>query len=413
MKKILLLFTIVLSLLCSPNKVNQSKVIVGLDSIEEYVYLFKNKSIGIITNHTAQNSQNKHILDIFLKLKNVNVKAMFIPEHGIRGSIEQGIAVNSSQDEKYDIPVFSLYGKTYKPTSDMLKDVDMLVFDIQDVGTRFYTYIYTMSLSMEAAGEQGIPFVILDRPNPINGVTVEGNILEPEFTSFIGLYPLPVRHGMTVGELAMMINNEGWLANQVKVELKIIPMQNWRRKLWYDQTGLTFIKTSPNMQNLETAIVYPGTCLLEGTNVSEGRGTDTPFLIFGAPWIDGQGFAKELYALDLPGVAFEDTNFIPISVSGVASTPKYVNKQCSGVQVCVSNRDQYQAYLTGIHIVKLLSQMYSDSLIWREEHFNRLCGSAKILKTIVNHSDIDSLIFSWQDGLAHFLNIREKYLIYD
>jgi len=413
MKNILLLFAVMLNLLCSSNKVNQSKVIVGLDTIEEYVHLFKNKSIGIIANHTAHNSQNKYILDIFLELENVNVKAMFSPEHGVRGSIEQGTEVNSSHDGKYEIPIFSLYGKTYKPTSDMLKDVDILVFDIQDVGTRFYSYIYTMSLSMEAAGEQGIPFVILDRPNPINGVTVEGNILEREFTSFIGLYPLPVRHGMTVGELAMMINNEGWLANQVKTELIVIPMQNWRRKLWYDQTGLTFIKTSPNMPNLETAMVYPGTCLLEGTNVSEGRGTNSPFLIFGAPWIDGQKFAKELNALDLPGVVFRVTNFIPISISGVASNPKYVNKQCSGIHVCVSNRDQYRAYITGIHIVNLLSQLYSDSLIWREEHFNRLCGSAKILQTIENHSDIDSLVLSWQDGLAHFLNIREKYLIYD
>ncbi len=413
MKKILLLYIVVLNLLCSSNKVNQSKVIVGLDNIEEYVYLFKNKSIGIITNHTAHNSQNKHILDVFLELKNVNIKVMFSPEHGIRGRIERGIAVKSGQDEKYEIPIFSLYGKTHKPTSDMLKDVDILVFDIQDVGTRFYSYIYTMSLSMEAAGEQGIPFVILDRPNPINGVTVEGNILEKEFTSFIGLYPLPVRHGMTVGELAMMINNEGWLANQVKTELIIIPMQNWRRKLWYDQTGLTFIKTSPNLPNLETAIVYPGICLLEGTNVSEGRGTNSPFLIFGAPWIDGREFVKELNALDLAGVTFRDTNFIPISVSGVARTPKYVNKQCSGIQVRVSNRDQYQAYLTGIHIVNLLSQMCSDSLIWWEEHFNRLCGSAKILQTIVNQSDIDSLVSSWQDGLTQFLNIREKYLIYD
>ncbi|MBN2270849.1 MAG: DUF1343 domain-containing protein, partial [Sedimentisphaerales bacterium] len=239
----------------------------GLDNVASYENLFRGKRIGIITNHTACDGRGRHITDVFADMPGVKITALFGPEHGIRGTEAAGKTIES-QSEDGDIPVYSLYGKTNKPTADMLRDVDVLVFDIQDVGARFYTYTYTMSLAMEAAAENGKRFVVLDRPNPINGLTVEGNILEPKFTSFVGLYPIPVRHGMTVGELAKMFNEQGWLKGGVKADLVVVPMQGWRRGDWYDRTGLRFIKPSPNMIDLETAVVYPGLCLLEGTNVS-------------------------------------------------------------------------------------------------------------------------------------------------
>jgi len=212
----------------------------------------------------------------------VEVTALFGPEHGIYGLAEAGIKVADKKDDRFGIPVYSLYGKTAKPTAEMLKDVDVLVFDIQDIGARFYTYIYTMAYAMEAAAENNKPFVVLDRPNPINGLAVQGNILEKDFATFVGLYPIPVRHGMTVGELARMFNDQGWLKNGIRANLTVVPMQGWKRSMWYDRTGLKFIKPSPNMPNIKTATVYPGLCLLEGTNISEGRGTNKPFLQFGA-----------------------------------------------------------------------------------------------------------------------------------
>ena len=240
----------------------QASVKTGLDNINSYKHLFRGKRIGIITNHTAYNKDGKYIVDIFKNMPNVVVAALFSPEHGLHGVEEAGKEVESRTDRVHGLPVYSLYGKTRKPTQEMLEDIDILVFDIQDIGARFYTYIYTMSLAMEAAAESGRQFVGLDRPNPINGIHVEGNILESQFASFVGLYPIPVRHGMTVAELATMFNAEGWLAGGVKANLVVITMKGWRRRMWYDQTQLPFIKPSPNMPDLETATIYPGLCLL-------------------------------------------------------------------------------------------------------------------------------------------------------
>ena len=259
------------------------QTLTGLDQIRKFDSLFSGKKIAIITNHTAVNKNQVHISDIFAAIPESRIIAYFGPEHGIKGNEAAGSKIEHKKSEAL-IPVYSLYGKTLKPTEEMLKNVDILVFDIQDIGARFYTYIWTMALAMEAATENNIPFVVLDRPNPINGIQVEGNILENEFSTFVGLYPIVVRHGLTIGELANMFNEEGWLKNGVKADLKVIKLKNWDRGRWLDQTELPFIATSPNMPNLETATVYPGLCLLEGTNVSEGRGTDEPFLQFGSPW---------------------------------------------------------------------------------------------------------------------------------
>ncbi len=396
----------------TPQKLPESKVFTGLDRANEYRQLFKGKRVGIVTNHTAYNSHHQYITDVFLGMENVTIRALFGPEHGIRGSAEAGARVQSGSDLLRNIPIYSLYGRTRKPTPEMLQDVDILIFDIQDIGARFYTYVSTMAYAMTAAAEQGIPFVVLDRPNPINGVMVEGNILESEFASFVGLFPIPVRHGMTVGELAKMFNDEGWLQNSVKANLIIIPMKNWRRGMWYDETGLPFIKPSPNIPELASATVYPGTCLLEGTNVSEGRGTSKPFQIFGAPWIDGTKLAEQLNALQLEGVVFQDTSFTPLSISGVASHPKYENRMCFGVKIIVTDRNRFQPYHTGIHIVNTIYRMYPDSLKWRTQHFDRLCGTASVRKAILNGTDMKHLFAAWQRELNDFLKKRQTYLLY-
>lgn len=415
MQKVLLsFFLIILTFLsCDQKREHLTKVKTGLDNVSEHLYLFKNKRIGIITNHTAYDSQGQFILEVFTGMEEMSVAAIFGPEHGIHGNVENGTTISSRYDSTLNIPIFSLYGENLKPASEMLYNVDMLVFDIQDIGIRFYTYIYTMALSMEAAAKHGIPFVILDRPNPLNGITVEGNILNPEFSSFIGMYPLTVRHGMTVGELAQLINGEGWLLNGITADLKVIPMKNWKRKLWYDETGLNFIQTSPNIPDLETAIIYAGLGLLEGTNVSEGRGTKTPFKIFGSPWIEGKRLASKLNSLNLTGVSFHDTTFTPQVIPGMAGKPKYKNRLCSGIFIELKNRDIFQPYTSGIRIVDTIYQLYQDSLSWRENHFDLLCGTGEVRNTIQKRADLDSLFLSWKNEMKNFLQCREKYLIYN
>jgi len=383
----------------------EASVKTGLDNINSYKHLFEGKRVGIITNHTAYNSRGRHIMDVFRGMGNVKVTAFFSPEHGILGLEEAGIHIENVNDPNYQAPVYSLYGKTRKPTREMLENVDVLVFDIQDIGARFYTYIYTMSLAMEAAAEYGKRFVVLDRPNLINGLQIEGNILKPEFASFVGLYPIPVRHGMSVGELSRMFNEQGWLKDSVKADLVVVPMRGWRRGMWYDRTGLKFIKPSPNMVSLETATVYPGLCLLEGTNISEGRGTLLPFTQFGAPWIDSNRLVAELNKLNLPGMRFRPASFTPVS-------SKYKDQQCNGVRIIVINRDLLEPYLSGVLIVSKIYQMYPNDFQWRVSHFDRLCGSSAIREAITNRSSLEELRDSWQAELKSFMQIRNKYLMY-
>ena len=377
----------------------------GLDRVDLHKEVFEGKRLGIITNHTAYDRDGRFIVDVFRSMAGVKVTALFSPEHGLWGTAPDAVKIDNQTHPVYNLPVYSLYGKTQKPTSDMLRNIDILVFDIQDIGARFYTYIYTMSLAMEAAAENGKTFVVLDRPNPINGKSVQGNILEPAQASFVGLFPIPVRHGMTAGELAKMFNGQGWLAGRVKAELIIIPMEGWRRRMWYDRTALRFIKPSPNMPDLETAAVYPGLCLLEGTNVSEARGTAMPFRQFGAPWIDSKLLTKRLNALNLPAMRFEPVRFTPTS-------SKYQGLECHGVRILVADRDRLEPYSSGVRIVNEMSRMYPDQFEWKASHFDRLCGTSKIRNAITSHSSLDVLQNKWQKELESFLEIRAKYLIY-
>jgi len=383
----------------------QASVTTGLDNVTTYQHLFDGKRIGIVTNHTAYSSDGRYIVDVFRDMRDVTTTALFSPEHGLYGAEGAGKKINSQIHPVYQLPIYSLYGDTRKPTPQMLENIDILVFDIQDIGARFYTYIYTMSLAMEAAAEQGKPFVVLDRPNPINGVRVEGNILQPQFASFVGLYPIAVRHGMTVGELAKMFNEQGWLANAVTADLKVVPMEGWRRTMWYDETGLVFRKPSPNIPNLETATVYPGLCLLEGTNVSEARGTATPFLEFGAPWIDPQKLTARLNKLNLPGMRFEPTSFTP-------TASKYQGQNCHGVKIVITDRNLLEPFFSGVLIVNEIYSMYPNTLKFHADHFDRLCGTAAIRNAIINESSLDQLRQSWRKDQESFLQIRRKHLLY-
>jgi uncharacterized protein YbbC (DUF1343 family) len=377
----------------------------GLDRVGPYKEVFQGKRLGIIANHTAYDSDNRFVVDVFKGMAGVTVAALFSPEHGLWGKEQAGEKVDGYKDPVYNLPVYSLYGRTQKPTPEMLRDIDVLLFDIQDIGARFYTYIYTMSLAMEAAAENGKRFVVLDRPNPINGVCVEGNVLDPALASFVGLHPIPVRHGMTVGELAKMFNGQGWLAGGVKANLVVVPMEGWRRRMWYDETGLRFIKPSPNMPDLETAAVYPGLCLLEGTNVSEGRGTDRPFRQFGAPWIDSQLLAERLNQLNLPGMRFEPTKFMPTG-------SKYQGQTCHGVRIIIADRGSLESYWAGVRIVNEIHRMYRGTFEWNAGHFDRLCGTSTIRDAITSGSSLNELRNEWRPALESFHKIGDKYLIY-
>lgn len=346
----------------------------GLDVLIRQGFMeLQGKRIGIITNHTGLSKTGIHIVDAAKRADGVELKAIFSPEHGYLGTASDGEQVASGVDTAAGVTVFSLYGVNRKPSREMLEGLDALVFDVQDVGARFYTYIYTMSNCMEAAAENGLEFVVLDRPNPINGTTVEGPLLESGFESFVGEFPIPIRHGMTIGELALMIKGEGWIDNADSLHLTVVTMTGWRRDLWLDQTDVTWVPPSPNMRALKTATVYPGMCLIEGTNVSEGRGTDFPFEMIGAPWINSDTLLSFLERESLPGVEFMSANFMPVKLPG-AKWPKFENQSCRGVQLSVTDRDAFKPVMTGLYVVDAIRHLYPDNFKWTGT-FDRLYGS--------------------------------------
>jgi len=394
---------------CAENTGKQI-VLTGLDRISEYKSLFTGKRVGIVTNHTAYNYNDQHIIDVFRQMKNVEVVALFGPEHGIKGDEDAGERITDGFLD--NIPIYSLYGKIRKPTADMLKNCDMLVYDIQDIGARYYTYISTMALAMEAAAENNISFVVLDRPNPINGKDVEGNLLEKEFATFVGMFPVPIRHGLTVGEYAQMINKEKWLENEVQAELTVIKMHDWKREMWYDETGLKWRAPSPNMPDLQAATIYPGTCLFEGTNISEGRGTYQPFLKIGAPWFNENTFISVNKLVDIPGVLLAPISFTPKSIRGMSTRPKHMDIAVQGLQIAVKDRNMINSYMAGIELVKYFYDQRKEKFEWRERHFDRLCGTDKIRKFIIA-GDPMSEIKEWcEKDVESFLKQREKYLLY-
>ena len=389
------------------------KVRVGSDRLlSEYRHLVEGKSVGLITNQTGVDSRGRHLADLLAEDPQVRLGALFGPEHGIRGQAEAGASVENGKDVKTGVPIFSLYGKTKKPTPEMLKGLDVLIFDIQDVGARFYTFISTMSLAMEAAAENGIPFVVLDRPNPIGGTIVEGPMLDPRFRSFVGIHPIPLRHGMTVGELARLFNDQGWLKNGVHATLHVVPLKGWKRSMLYEETGLAWIPPSPNMPSPETALLYPGMGLLEPTNVSEGRGTRHPFENVGAPWIDPDSLIQQLGPEPLPGLGIRPATFTPVDLPGMAMNPKYEGRLCKGLWLDVTDGHVFRSAEFGLRLIAALRQLYPDSLRIRERGMNLMAGRAEITQALQRGAPLDTLLHLQRQGLAEFLKLREKALLY-
>ncbi len=375
--------------------------------LEDRLDLIKGKRVGLITNPTGVDQKMNSIVDRLFKQPDVELTALFGPEHGVRGSAQAGQYVEKYTDAITGLPVYSLYGSTKKPTPEMLENVDILLFDIQDVGSRFYTYIYTMALAMEAAKENGIPIVVLDRPNPISGTKVEGPVLEDPYSSFIGEYPIPVRHGMTAGELAKLFNTEFGIG----ADLTVVEMEGWKRNMYYDETGLPFVLPSPNMPTLETALVYPGAALIEGTNVSEGRGTTKPFELIGAPFINSTDLAQKLNALNLPGVTFRAASFVP-------TFSKHANVLSHGVQIHVTDRKSFRPFETGLHLVKMIHDLYPDKFQFRQPNssgisfFDNLTGNGSIRAGIESGKSIEEMKKEWEPEQENFMEVREKYLLY-
>jgi len=359
--------------------VDKMPVRTGLDILlDSKIDLIIGKTIALVTNQTGIDQNGNPNYKRLMSMDEIKLKVVFSPEHGLFGEADKEITY-ANQIE--DLPkVYSLYGSTRKPTKEMLDGIDMIIYDIQDIGARFYTYISTLGLVMEAAAELNIPIIVLDRPNPIRSDIVEGPILDLKYQSFIGKYPIPIRYGWTIGELAEKIILEKWIHPTPK--LITIPMEGWNASLWYDETTLPWVKPSPNIPNLETALIYPGMCLLEGTNISEGRGTDKPFKWFGAPWINSKNLSQELNKLKLSGVVFVPKSFTPISIPGVADKPKYENQLCHGLEIRIIDRNKYNSVKTGISVLKKINELYPDFLIIKKTRLNKLWGSDTLLKTL-------------------------------
>jgi uncharacterized protein YbbC (DUF1343 family) len=401
----LLIFNLSFSLFCSGivwGASGQNSVVPGIEVLlQNKTALMKGKRIGLITNQTGVDRQLRHDVDLLRGLKEVHLTALFSPEHGIRGMAQAGERISHSTEPLSGIPVYSLYGDTQRPSAEMLRGIDLLVYDIQDVGLRFYTYINTLGECMKAASQNKIPFLVLDRPDPLNGLQVEGDILEEAYISAVGPYPLPVRYGMTPGELAL------WIRDYLKLdlELNVVSMANWQRHQWYDETGLPWVPPSPNLPTPDAALIYAGTCLLEGTNVSEGRGTTKPFEILGAPWVNAVGLADRLNSLELPGVRFRPVGFSPFF-------SKFKGETCQGVQLHVMDRNSFFPVKTGIEIIESLVQMYPGYFAWQEKHFDRLAGSTGLRENISKGVKVSNAGLEQALSLRKFAANRRKFLIY-
>lgn len=371
--------------------------------LAERLDLVAGRRIGLVTNPTGVTASGVGSADALFGRRELKLVALFGPEHGIRGDAEGGAAVASTVDCQTGLPVYSLYGDTRRPTAAMLKDLDVVLFDVQDVGVRYYTYISTLAYVMQAAAANGKRVVVLDRPNPIGGVVVEGPVLERGQESFVGIYPIPLRHGMTVGELARLFNAEFG----IRADLAVVPAAGWRRGLWFDQTGLRWVPPSPNIRTLDSAVAYPCTGLLEGTNLSEGRGTPRPFENVGAPWLDGERWASVLSGLGLPGVEFRPTRFTPDS-------SKHQGQSCGGVLLRVTDRERFRAVETGLSVIATARQLDPRRFAWQPGNgFDLLVGNTWLRQRLDAGASVGELAQAWQSGLDGFRAVRQKYLLYE
>jgi len=378
----------------------------GVDNIDRYASLFEGKKLGLITNPTGTDKSFVSTIDILNE--RFRLKALYSPEHGIRGCLQAGDKVENDVDERTGLPVYSLYGRSKKPGADILRDIDVLVFDIQDIGSRYYTFIYTMALAMESCAENGKTFVVLDRVNPI-GSAIEGNVLSRGFESFVGMYPIPVRYGMTVGELALLINGEFGIG----ADLEIVKIEGWKRDAYFDETDLCWINPTPNMPSVDTALLYCGTCLFEGTNVSEGRGTTRSFEMIGAPWLNPYTLAEEMNRKGLEGVLFRPVYFRPVF-------SKYEGAICGGVQLHITDRRTIRPFECGLQLLFQIQNMDRDKFSWlppRKEggcwFIDLLAGTDELRLAKPDSDNADRLLEKWREQCDAFSEVRNKYLLYD
>ena len=384
-----------------------TEVRVGLDVLlDEQLSLIKGKSIGLVTNHTGIDGNGIPNYERFMAINDVDLKIIFSPEHGLFGEVAAGEKVKYDGQMKSLPRVVSLYGKNRKPSIEQLTGLDIIIYDIQDIGARFYTYISTLGLVMESAADANIQMIVLDRPNPITGHGIEGPLLDLNNQSFVGYYPIPIRYGLTVGELAKMIAGEKWIKSNP--ELTIVSIKNWKRNQWLDQTNVEWVKPSPNIPDLETAIIYPGMCLMEATNVNEGRGTQKPFKQFGAPWIESNTLSKALNKLNLNGVIFKPTSYTPIEIPGMATNPKHQNIKCGGVEIFITDRNKFNSVITGLSILSTMAHLYPNNFKINESGMNRLWGQSNLSTQIKSDLDINSISQS-----SNFNQSSKQYLLYD
>jgi uncharacterized protein YbbC (DUF1343 family) len=367
--------------------------------------------VALVSNPASIDRGFRHAAEMLGDDPRIGLAALFGPQHGFRSDLQDNmIETPHARDERRRIPIYSLYSETREPTPEMLRDIDVLVVDLQDVGTRVYTYIYTMANCMRAAARHGVRVVVCDRPNPVGGLAIEGTILRPECVSFVGQFPIPLRHGMTIGELARLFNQEF----SIGAALDVVPLDGWQRRMYFDETGLPWVIPSPNLPTLDSTIVYPGAVLVEGTMLSEGRGTTRPFELIGAPWIDGESLASAMNARGLPGVHFRATFFEP-------TFQKHAKQTCGGCQLHVTDRDAFQPVRTAVELIDGFKRENPSAFAWRQppyeyEHdkwpIDILYGSDELRTTIDSGGDLSPLIASWKAAEEAFRKTREKYLIY-
>jgi uncharacterized protein YbbC (DUF1343 family) len=388
------------------------EIILGIEKLcEERADLIKGRRVGLVCNQASVDHELRHSADVLKAVKGVNLTTLFGPQHGIRGDVQDNmVETPHTHDVETDLPVYSLYSETREPTEEMLRDVDVLVCDLQDVGCRIYTFVYTIANCMRVAGRLGKRVIVCDRPNPIGGVAVEGNLLEAGFESFVGEFQLPTRHGMTAGELSKMFN-EHW---GIGCDLEVMTMGGWSRDLWFDETDVPWVLPSPNMPTLDSATIFPGTVHLEGTQVSEGRGTTRPFELVGAPYIEAGDFAGRLESIGLPGVRFRPTNFLP-------TFQKHAGVTCGGVQIHVLDRHKLRPVITGLAVVKTCFELYGEDFRWKEppyeyvfdkNPFDVISGTDRLRISIERGDTLDDLERSWRAELSEFESPRQKYLLY-
>jgi uncharacterized protein YbbC (DUF1343 family) len=395
-----------------------AQVLNGLDVLrEENFESLRGQTVGVLCNQTSVASDGTHILDLLLATEDVTVGAAFAPEHGIHGTEDAGAQVGDVVDASLPFPIFSLYDTTRAPTSAELEGIDVLLCDIQGVGARFYTRLSTIGLVMESAAAEGVAVMVLDRFNVNTGLHPEGPICEPEHFTFVGMYPIPVRYSLTIGELAQMIVAERWIDRADEVDLTVIPCRGWRRDMLCEETGREFRSTSPNIPTIEVARVYLGTCFFEGTNVSEGRGTDEPFLRIGAPFIDAEAWGQALDELALPGIAFEPLTFTPEPNAG-SSAPKLQGEECHGVQIRVTDPEALRPVGTGLAMLWTLAALHPQDLTFRENHFDRLWGTSTVREALehlmaTGEGDLEALPRSWEPETTAFWERVQRHLIYE